>query len=123
MINELTKDDIDFSKTMRFFDKYEYEIHVISGKNKGDIYPIDMTELKIGRYQDNDIIIPDIAVSRRHAKITRIGNQYIYQDQSTNGSYVNNKKIIYNEVELNDGDIIKIGNDKFQFQKSSLEKK
>ena len=123
MIDELKKNDISSTKTMKFFDKDDYGLNVISGKNKGDIYPIDVTELKIGRYHDNDIILQDIAVSRRHAKILKIGNQYIFKDQSTNGSYVNDNQIIYDEVELKDGDIIKIGKNKFQFQKLCIDKK
>ncbi|GAF80345.1 unnamed protein product, partial [marine sediment metagenome] len=81
-----------------------------------EIYPIDVNELKIGRYHDNDVILQDIAVSRRHAKISKIGNHYMFKDQSTNGSYVNDKQIIYDEVELTNGDIIKIGKNKFKFQ-------
>jgi hypothetical protein len=117
MINEIKSNNIDSTKTMRFFDKYEFELHVVSGKNKGEVYPIDVNELKIGRYHDNDIIIQDITISRRHAKIIKIGNQYIFKDQSTNGSFINNKHIIYDEVELKNGDVIKIGKNKLQFQK------
>lgn len=116
MMNELTKNDVKATKTMRFFDKDEYGLHVIAGKNKGEIYPIDVSELKIGRYQDNDIILQDISVSRRHAVISKIGNKYIFRDKSTNGSYVNETKIIYDEFELNNGDIIKIGKNTFKFE-------
>ena len=69
------------------------------------------------------IIIQDINISRRHAKISKIGNQFIFKDQSTNGSFINNKKILYNEVELKEGDIIKIGKNKFKFQKLVLDGK
>ena len=58
------------------------------------MYPIDVPELKIGRYYDNDIILQDIIVSRRHAKISKIGDKYIYKDQSTNGSYVNKTLLV-----------------------------
>jgi hypothetical protein len=116
MTNELTKNDVKSTETMRFFDKDECGLHVISGKNKGEIYPVDVAELKIGRYQDNDIILQDIAVSRRHAVISKVGNKHIFKDKSTNGSVVNDTKIIYDEIELNDGDIIKIGENTFQFK-------
>lgn len=120
MIDELHKNDVNATKTMRFFDKDEFCLQVLSGKNKGDLYPLDVSELKIGRYYDNDIILQDISVSRRHGKIVKLGNKYIFRDQSTNGSYVNDKQILYDEIELNQGDIIKIGNVKFKFQKLSL---
>lgn len=122
MIDELHKTDVNSTKTMRFFDKDEYGLHALSGKNKGELYPVDVSELKIGRYYDNDIILQDLSVSRRHAKISKVGNQFIFRDQSTNGSYVNNKHIIYDEIELREGDIIKIGEHKFKFQKIDIEK-
>ncbi|MBS3749570.1 MAG: FHA domain-containing protein [Candidatus Thermoplasmatota archaeon] len=122
MIDELHKNDVNSTKTMRFFDEDEFGLHVTSGKNKGEIYPIDVSELKIGRYYDNDIIIQDIAVSRRHAKITKIGNQYVFKDQSTNGSYVNDKQIIYDEIQLKEGDVIKIGKNTFKFEKLRVAK-
>lgn len=121
MMDELTKKDVDSTKTMRFFDKEDYGLHAIEGKNKGEIYPIDVAELKIGRYHDNDIILQDISVSRRHAKIEHVGNTFIFKDQSTNGSYVNDKQIIYDEVELKDGDIIKIGKNTFKFEQLNIE--
>ena len=117
MINELKKNDINSSKTMNFFEENTYGIKLINGKNNGEIYPIDVNELKIGRYYDNDIILQDMSVSRRHAKISKIGNHYIFKDQSTNGSYINDKQLIYDEVELKDGDIIKIGEYKLKFKK------
>jgi len=122
MMDELKKNDVNATKTMRFFSKDDYALKVLNGKNKGEIYPIDVTELKIGRYQDNDIIIQDIAVSRRHARITKMGNKYTLMDQSTNGSIVNDKKIIYDETELHEGDIIKIGKNDFEFKRLGTEK-
>lgn len=122
MMDELKTKDIDATKTLRFFDKDDYGLKVISGKGKGDIYPIDVKELKIGRYHDNDIIIQDISVSRRHARIAKMGNQFIFKDQSTNGSYINNDHVVYKEVELHDGDNVKIGKTMFKFQKLSIEK-
>jgi len=121
MMDELTKKDVDSTKTMRFFDKEDYGLHAIEGRNKGEIYPIDVAELKIGRYHDNDIILQDISVSRRHAKIEHVGNTFIFKDQSTNGSYVNDKQIINDEVELKDGDIIKIGKNTFKFEQLNIE--
>lgn len=120
MIDELHKSDVNETKTKKFFDKEEYCLLALNGKNKGDMYPLDVSELKIGRYYDNDIIIQDISVSRRHAKIEKLGNKFIFKDQSTNGSYVNDKKVLYDEIELKKDDIIKIGNISFKFQKLRL---
>ncbi len=123
MINELKTIDVTSTKTMKFFKKDEYGLRSIAGKTKGDVYPIDKTELKIGRYHDNDIILEDIAVSRRHAKIARIGNQYLFKDQSTNGSYINGKLLFNSELELKENDVITIGRNEFTFQKVCIEEK
>lgn len=117
MTDELTENDVLSTKTINYFDRDDYGLKVISGKNKGEVFPIDLPELKIGRYNDNEIIVQDIAVSRRHAKISKVGNTYIFKDESTNGSYINNNYINYDEIELHDGDIIKIGKTKYHFHK------
>jgi len=122
MMDELKANDINSTKTMRFFDKDEYVLKVLSGKHKGEMYPIDTNEIKIGRYYDNDIILQDIDISRRHAKITKIGNKHIFKDRSTNGTYVNDKLIVYDEIELQNDDVIKIGKNKFRFQKKKQNK-
>lgn len=123
MIDDFTKQEINATKTMRFFEKQTYALKAITGKDKGELYPLDAPELKIGRYYDNDIIIQDIIVSRRHAKITKTDNHFIFKDLSTNGSYINDKKIIYDEIILNEGDIITIGKMKFKFEKIYIDKK
>jgi hypothetical protein len=120
MMDEFHKKEVKSAETMRFFDKYDFGLKVLAGKSKGEFYPIDGPELKIGRYYDNDIIIKDIVVSRRHAKITMIGNKFIFKDQSTNGSYINDKLLVYDEMELHEGDTISIGKSKFQFQKITV---
>jgi len=119
MIEELSKNDVIAAKTINYFDKNNYCLRVESGKDKGEIYPIDGPELKIGRYYDNDVIIQDPAVSRRHAKIIKVGSTIIFKDESTNGSIINEKHINYDEKELHDGDVIKIGKLKYLFKKLS----
>ncbi|MBP9837813.1 MAG: FHA domain-containing protein [Proteobacteria bacterium] len=60
----------------------------------------------IGRETDNDIIIPDFAVSKNHAQITIEDNNYCLTDiGSSNGTLVNEHKIS-TQVILKDKDII-----------------
>ena len=55
---------------------------------------IDQDEIIIGRDSDNDVQIDNVAVSREHAKIIRGPNSYLIEDlNSTNGTFVNGKKI------------------------------
>ncbi|HOD54934.1 MAG TPA: FHA domain-containing protein, partial [Candidatus Cloacimonadota bacterium] len=50
--------------------------------------------IRIGRAEDNDIILNDIKVSRYHAELKKQGSQYLIKDLgSSNGTYVNHKKV------------------------------
>ena len=64
--------------------------------------------LKIGRRNDNDVIINNLAVSSYHGKIDSVGDGFVFIDlQSKNGSFVNEKLV--NSHWLEDGDVISIG--------------
>ena len=64
--------------------------------------------LTIGRRNDNDILINNLAVSGYHAKIDSVGKGFVVVDlQSKNGSFVN-EKLIHSHW-LQDGDVISIG--------------
>ena len=59
----------------------------------------------------------NIAVSRSHADIITRGNKYFVKDlNSKNHTYINGQELpIQMEVEINDGDILKLGNEEFIF--------
>ena len=62
----------------------------------------------IGRWDDNDVVIPDRWVSRHHAEIHREGVRYVIHDlDSKNGLYVNGTRIS-GSIALEDGDQIQI---------------
>lgn len=62
----------------------------------------------IGRWTDNDIVLPDRRVSRTHARIERRGNEFVLIDlNSTNGTFVNGKRLV-EEHFLQNGDMIQI---------------
>src|SRR5690606_11302813 len=51
-------------------------------------------EVTIGRVQGNDVILPKGNVSKRHARIVLKDGKFIIVDlKSTNGTYVNGRKI------------------------------
>ncbi len=51
---------------------------------------LDRPVLTIGREETNDIVLDSRLVSRQHAEISLIGNDYVLKDlQSKNGTYVN----------------------------------
>ncbi|MBW1723069.1 MAG: FHA domain-containing protein [Deltaproteobacteria bacterium] len=71
-------------------------------------YPFLKDSITIGRKPDNVIVIDNLAVSGYHARIDKAGDQFILTDlQSTNGTFVNDKKILSHR--LAHGDNIVIG--------------
>lgn len=62
----------------------------------------------IGRWEDNDIVIPDRWVSRHHAQIRREGTRHVIVDlDSKNGLFVNGKRVARSAA-LENGDRIQI---------------
>ena len=52
--------------------------------------PLEADEISIGRAVDNDVVISDNRISRRHAKIHRVGEAWRVTDlASSNGTFVN----------------------------------
>ena len=69
-----------------------------------------MKEIKIGRSNDNEIVIDDNSVSRNHAIIFVSENAIMIQDNnSTNGTFINGRRI-QGSSPLQTNDILKVGN-------------
>ena len=77
------------------------------GGNK-DFIITPRKEFWIGRDEDNELILKDETISRKHAKIRPEKEGYVLYDMlSRNGTYVNKKKI--KGYVLKNGDLISIG--------------
>jgi len=65
--------------------------------------------IKIGRANDNDIVIPEVLASRHHATLipTPQGTE-IHDNRSINGTFVNGARV--DSAVLHDGDVVTIGN-------------
>ena len=64
----------------------------------------------LGRGEDCDIRLHDHSVSRRHARIEPTPEgYYVYDQQSTNGTFVNDKQLDTSWL-LQDGDYLRVGN-------------
>jgi pSer/pThr/pTyr-binding forkhead associated (FHA) protein/Tfp pilus assembly protein PilF len=88
---------------------------VVSAELKGQEYACIRTEMKIGRTDDNDIVIDHRSLSRTHAKIVREdnGEWRILDMQSANGMTVNGDT--YAQAPLNNGDVVELGHVKLRF--------
>ncbi len=70
--------------------------------------PLTADPITVGRDPKNDIVLDDRRVSRRHAEVRlRLGRYTLYDLQSTNGTFVNGRRIA--EMVLSDDDRITIG--------------
>ncbi len=71
-------------------------------------YPLLKESITIGRDEDNTITIDNLAVSGYHARIDIAGPDFIVTDlQSTNGTFVNDKKVVSHK--LAHGDNVMVG--------------
>lgn len=71
--------------------------------------------LKIGRRETNDVVIENVSVSGKHAKVDSLddGGFMVMDLNSTNGTFVNDKMITTHK--LGHGDIIAIGKHRLVF--------
>lgn len=78
----------------------------IQGSLKGQIQDFFEFPVHIGRHSSCQVRFEKdlTTISRRHARIERQGNRFRIIDVSTNGTYVNGKRIA--DVYLRDGDVI-----------------
>ncbi|MCA9562725.1 MAG: GGDEF domain-containing protein [Myxococcales bacterium] len=91
---------------------------VINGADLGKRYPLTRLSTVIGRSSKTDVQIEEDAISRNHAMIVNRGDRYLLKDLgSTNGTYVNDRPV--EELDLRDGDLIKIGRTIFKFLSGS----
>jgi two-component system, cell cycle response regulator len=75
----------------------------------GKRFVLDQARVRIGRGADNHIVLEGDSVSRRHSYLERRdGRWFAVDDNSTNGTYVNEQQIP-NEIELRNNDRVKVG--------------
>jgi len=89
---------------------------IIQGTQLGQIYELEAGTVTIGREESNTIAFPDDnTVSRKHARIDVANGDFtIYDEGSSNGTFVNGVKVT--EQPLHPGDEIQIGNTRLRFE-------
>lgn len=84
-------------------------LQVGRGPNSDREYILSEAETTIGRSSNNDIMLDDPEVSRRHARILRQGDMFQIVDWgSTNGTFVNSHRVSA-PTSLQDSDIVELG--------------
>ena len=84
-----------------------------NGEEIRDI-PLDKETITIGRKNDNDIHLDNLAVSGHHARLLTILNDSFIEDlNSTNGTYLNGTLV--QKQALKNGDVIKVGKHELKY--------
>src|SRR5262245_55321647 len=86
------------------------------GKGEGKVIPIKLSQFLIGRDPQCHLRPASAVISKRHcAVITKNGKVYLRDFDSTNGTFVNDERVV-NQRELKNGDVLKIGPVVFKLQ-------
>ncbi|RLJ64861.1 FHA domain-containing protein [Sulfurisoma sediminicola] len=98
-------------------------VHLVglTGKQKGQSFPIAAAGITLGRSSSCDIVLTDSCVSGQHAWIGMVEGKVTLRDmQSTNGTFLNAQlRTSISEVPLRPGDTIFIGGhlgEQFRFE-------
>ncbi|MBF0134917.1 MAG: FHA domain-containing protein [Magnetococcus sp. DMHC-1] len=87
---------------------------------KQDTFGTGIEKLTIGRDSDSDIVIPDYAISKKHAEIRVVHKDCFIKDRGAkNKIYINGVLLSSNsESVLKNGDLLKLGRYKFYLMSS-----
>jgi Inner membrane component of T3SS, cytoplasmic domain len=99
-----------------------FRLIVTRGKSEGKTISFAKSMVRVGRSQDNDLVLYDLNVSRHHFDIVWRDTGYFLQDGgSQNGTKVNGEPAV--EVALQDGDRIQLGALELEFLGSDTQPK
>ena len=88
-------------------------VRLVAGDGRG--YPLSIGSTVIGRGDQANLRLPDVGISRRHARLDFDGAQVVLTDLgSTNGTMVNGQRV--SAVALNPGDMIQLGTTTLTFR-------
>jgi GGDEF domain-containing protein len=98
--------NIDLSKTKG----EEASLIIVRGQPQGKRYLLNADSMIIGRDPSVSLSVNDTNISRKHVEVIKRGDAVVVKDLgSTNGTFINDKKI-EGEYTLQKEDMIKVGN-------------
>ncbi len=90
--------------------------HAIYPLIKGEYSTTSSKAFVIGRIDGNDMIMPDFAISKKHATINMDSNSFYLKDLgSTNGTFVNGKRLDKKSLKIHDQDVLSFARYEFTF--------
>jgi hypothetical protein len=90
---------------------------ITRGPGAGQVFELsELAATSIGRSRANDIRVDDVSISGQHCRVRPEDGQFVLHDlKSTNGTLVNEKKVVRHV--LAEGDVISIGETSLQFRR------
>jgi hypothetical protein len=85
----------------------------LKGSHRGELHTLK-PQTVVGKDPTCDIVFNDSFMSSRHATIRAQGGVFVVEDHSSNGTFVNDKKV--SRHELVDSDILKLGQTLVKFK-------
>jgi hypothetical protein len=85
----------------------------LKGPHRGELHSLKQATI-VGKDPTCDIVFNDSFMSSRHATIRAQGGSFVLEDHSTNGTFVNDKKVTRHE--LVDSDFVKFGQTLVKFK-------
>ncbi len=80
----------------------------MDGTEAGQVHPLKQDSLQIGRHPTTDITVVDAGVSRVHARVFTVDNEYHVEDLgSRNGTFIDDQRI--EQSRIADGQSLRIG--------------
>ena len=90
--------------------------HAIYPLIKGEYSTTSSKAFVIGRIDGNDMIMPDFAISKKHAAINMDSNSFYIKDLgSTNGTLVNGTRLDKKSLKIHDQDVLSFARYEFTF--------
>lgn len=103
------------SQTGPLIVSHRQKICVINGPDKGLEKELVGTRVAIGTSDDNEIVLHDSTVSRRHCEITVVSDRYVLRDlDSTNGTWIDGAEV--KEAFLAPGSRLRVGDTELIFE-------
>jgi hypothetical protein len=95
-------------------ERERFRLRTVRGVPADGVYLVSGI-VRIGRGDENEIVLADPSVSRTHAVVDGSGARAVVRDlRSTNGTFVNGRRV--DQHELRDGDELALGNTRLRFE-------
>lgn len=92
------------------------KLAVITGPDQGRVFDLRSgAEVRIGRAVDNDIVLTDIAVSRKHMVLSWDGAAWVIHDNGSGNGTLVNDRLEDGRCQLHHGDRVELGNTVVRF--------